>query len=150
MKRLLTASAAVIALGLPAHAQGDAEKGEKEFRKCRACHMIASEDETFVKGGRSGPNLYGVIGRQAGSAEDFGYGESLVEAGEGGLVWDEENLAEYVADPKRFLSDHLGTSAVSKMTFKLRKGGEDVAAYLATFSITDEGVEVEVDEEADS
>ncbi|WP_294606949.1 c-type cytochrome [uncultured Roseovarius sp.] len=128
MKTILAASATLIALGLPALAEGDAAKGEKEFRKCKACHMIASDSETIVKGGKTGPNLYGVVGRTAGSDEGFKYSDGLAAKGEEGLVWDEAELAAFITDP----SDYLGSR--SKMTFKLRKGAEDVAAYLATFS----------------
>ncbi|HKL46714.1 MAG TPA: cytochrome C [Roseovarius sp.] len=136
MKSLFTASAALLALAAPALAAGDAAEGEKEFRKCKACHMIQADDgEMIVRGGRTGPNLYGVIGRTAGSVEDFKYGDSLVAAGEAGLVWDEENMVPYLEDPKAFLVEQTGDSgARSLMTFRLRKGGEDVAAYLATFS----------------
>ncbi|RKT34858.1 cytochrome c [Roseovarius halotolerans] len=136
MKSMFTASAVLLALAAPALAAGDADKGEKEFRKCKACHMIQADDgEMIVKGGRTGPNLYGVIGRTAGSVEDFKYGDSIVAAGEAGLVWSEENIVPYVEDPKAFLAEQTGDSgARSKMTFKLPKGGEDVAAYLATFS----------------
>ncbi len=142
MKTILTATAAMLALSAPLHADGDAEKGEKEFKKCKACHMIESPDETIVKGGKTGPNLYGIVGRAAASEEGFKYGESLAALGEAGLVWNEENLEEYMIDPKEFLAKELDDSgARSKMTFKLRKGGDDVAAYLATFSseTSDEG-----------
>ena len=128
MKTLLAASATLVALSLPAFAEGDAAKGEKEFNKCKACHMIASDSETIVKGGKTGPNLYGVIGREAGSVEDFKYSDGLAAKGAEGLVWDEAELATFVKNP----NDYLGSR--SKMTFKLAKGSEDVAAYLATFS----------------
>jgi len=129
MKTLITATAAMLALAAPALAEGDAAAGEKEFRKCKSCHMIESPaGESIVKGGRVGPNLYGIIGRTAGTVEDFRYGEALAAKGEEGLVWDEENIVEYMKDPAEFIGGR------SKMTFKLRKGGEDVAAYLATFS----------------
>jgi cytochrome c len=134
MKFLITASAAMLALSVPAFAAGDAAKGEREFNKCKACHMIQAEDGTdIVKGGKTGPNLYGVIGRAAGAQEGFRYGESLVAAGEAGLVWDEENLATYVQDPKAFLVEYNDDpKARSSMSFKLAKGAEDVAAYLAS------------------
>ncbi len=135
MTRLLTATATLLALAAPAVAAGDAEKGEQLFNRCKACHMIKSEDEMIVRGGRVGPNLYGVIGREAGSVEGFRYGSSLEKAGEEGLVWGQENLAAYTEDPKGFLADYLEQdSARSKMAFRLRNGAEDVAAYLATFS----------------
>ena len=143
MKTVLTASAALfttLALSLPAvassDAMNDAMKGEKTFKKCKACHMLKTDDgEMIVKGGKTGPNLWGVIGRQAGSVEDYKFKPSIVAAGEAGLVWTEENLAEFTAGPAKFLKEYLDDSgAKSKMGFKLKKGGGDVAAYLATFS----------------
>ena len=59
-------SLALISLALPALADGDAANGEKEFRKCKSCHSISSADADLVKGGKTGPNLYGVAGRTAG------------------------------------------------------------------------------------
>ncbi|GAB5436213.1 MULTISPECIES: c-type cytochrome [Roseobacteraceae] len=131
MKRLV-ATMIVGLLAVPALAEGDAEKGKKAFNKCKACHTIVSDDgETILKGGKTGPNLYGIVGRTAGTVDGFKYGESLVEAGEKGLVWDAENFAEYTKDPKSFLKTYLdSTSAKSKMSFKLKKGSEDIYAYL--------------------
>ena len=116
------------------HSIGDAEKGEKGFAKCRSCHMIVSDSgETIVKGGRTGPNLYGVIGRTAGTAEGYKYGKHTIAAGEAGLVWDAENFLVYVQDPRAFLREYLDDSkAKSKMTFKLKSGGEDIYAYLVS------------------
>jgi cytochrome c len=143
--KFLTATAALIALTTPAFAEGDAEKGEKLYKKCKSCHMVVADDGTKIqKGGKTGPNLYGIIGRQAGSVEGFKYGASLVEAGEGGLIWDETSVAAYVADPKAYLKEVTGDGkAKSKMSFKLKKGGEDVAAYLATVSPAPEAPEAE-------
>ena len=113
---------------------GDAAKGEKAFAKCRACHTIESDTgEEIVKGGRTGPNLYGVVGRQAGSSEGFIYSADLVTAGENGLVWDAESFVAYTHDPREFLRAFLDDSkAKSKMTFRLKSGGEDIFAYLAS------------------
>lgn len=134
--RSAIATLAFLALTGPAFAEGDAAKGEKEFGKCRSCHSIESADAVIVKGGQTGPNLYGVVGRQAGTAEFDRYGEDLIAAGEQGLVWDAATLAEYMQDPGAFLQAYLDDkSARSKMTFKLRKGAEDVAAYLATEAV---------------
>ena len=127
--------AAIIAISFaaPAFAEGDAAAGEKTFNKCKSCHMIVADDGTVIaKGGKTGPNLYGVIGRTAGTT-DFKYGKDIVAAGEAGLVWDTSNLAEYVVDPRDFLRTTLDDSkAKSRMSFRLKKGGEDVAAYLAS------------------
>lgn len=131
-RTLLTCSALVLAA--PALAAGDAAKGESDFKKCKACHSIVKDDGTeIVKGGKTGPNLYGVVGRAAGTFADFAYSDVMTEAGAKGLVWTEENIAAYLPDPTAFLDSQAGDSAGrSKMTFKLPKGGEDIAAYLAS------------------
>ncbi len=139
----LTTFVATGALSTAAYAEGDAAAGEDLFKRCKSCHAITNGDEVIVRGGRTGPNLYGIVGEVAGVVEGFRFGDSMIAAGEAGLVWDEENLAEYVADPTGFLRAYVNDdSARAKMTFKLRSGGEDVAAYLATFS------EVEAEAEA--
>ena len=130
MKTLLT-TAALLALAAPVFAEGDAAKGEKAFKKCKACHMIKNGDDVIFKGGKTGPNLYGVIGRVAGTQEGFKYGKGLVEAAEAEFVWTEEELATYMTDAKTWLDDK-GYARKTKMSFKLKKGGEDVAAYLAS------------------
>jgi cytochrome c len=120
-------------LAAPAFA-GDAKKGESEFKKCKACHSIIADDGTkIMMGGKVGPNLYGVIGRQIGSVPDYPYDDATIAAGADGTVWDEASLAAYVADPTAWLKQKTGDAAAkSKMSFKLAKGGEDVAAYLAS------------------
>ena len=117
-------------------ADGHIAEGEKLVAKrCKACHMIADGDNVVLKGGKVGPNLWGVIGRPAGSIEGFKYGKSLSQAGEKGLVWDEEQLAAYLADPKKYLRVYLDNKkAKSKMSFKLKKEDQRaaVAAYLGS------------------
>jgi cytochrome c len=129
----LIAGLAALTLATPVFADGDAAKGEKDFKKCKACHSIVADDGTTIqKGGKTGPNLYGVIGRVVGST-DFNYGESTKAAGAAGLVWDAESMEEYLADPTAWLKKVTGDAAAkSKMSFKLSKGGEDMAAYLAS------------------
>lgn len=145
--KLIYSTVLAMAFAAPAfadsHSMGDADAGEKQFGKCKACHAIVDDaGEVIQRGGKVGPNLYNLVGRQAGSVEDFKYGKSIAEAGEGGLVWDQASLAEYLEDPTDFLRTTLDDSkARSKMSFKLRKGTEDVAAYLASVSPGAEGME---------
>jgi len=129
LRLILTASL----LAAPAFAADPAE-GEEDFKKCKACHSVTAADGTeIVKGGKIGPNLFGVIGRQIGTYPDFKYGDSIVAAGADGSVWDEAAVAVYLVDPGKWLQEKTGDAkAKSKMTFKLAKGGEDMAAYLAT------------------
>lgn len=133
MQKNLTLLLVALVMAGPALAAGDAAKGESEFKKCKACHSIIKDDGTeIVKGGKTGPNLYGVIGRAVAST-DFAYGDGIKAIGASGLVWDEALLAAYVADPTAFLKEKTGDAAAkSKMAFKLAKGGEDIAAYLAS------------------
>ncbi|MDE0417016.1 MAG: cytochrome c family protein [bacterium] len=106
---------------------GDPVRGEKVFRKCKACHS--------VEAGRTkptGPNLLGLFGRQAGTV-DYRFSTSMIEAGEAGLVWTPELVDAYIADPKAFLKETLDATRVrNKMVFKLKDEDEraDVIAYL--------------------
>jgi cytochrome c len=137
-----TAAIGFVMMAAPAfadgHATGDAAEGENVFKKCKACHSIVdAEGEVIVKGGRNGPNLYGLYTRVAGSEEEFGrkYGDSLVEVGEGGLSWDEANFVAYVADPRDFLRTTLDNKrARSKMSFKL--GDEDDAKNVWAYIVS--------------
>jgi cytochrome c len=122
-----------LVLAAPAFA-ADAAKGEADFKKCKACHSITAPDGTEVqKGGKTGPNLWGIVGNPVASNADFKYGEGILAAKAAGAVWDEAALAAYVADPNAWVKAASGDDAAkSKMTFKLTSGGEDMAAYLAT------------------
>ena len=89
-----------------------------------------------------GPALTGIIGAKAGAVEGYKYGKDLAAAGEAGLVWTEEEVFEYLKDPKKYLRAKLDNKkAKSKMSFKLKKEDQrlDVIAYLKTFSPAAEG-----------
>lgn len=123
MTRLTGALAALtlFTLAPAAFAEGDAAKGEKIFRKCAACHVIAVDGPK-----KPGPNLHGVVGRTVGTLEGFNYSEPLKAAGAAGDTWSEAHLDTFLADPKALYKGH-------KMTFPgLKKDTEraDVIAYL--------------------
>ena len=125
---------------------GDAANGEKVFKKCASCHMVGDGAKNKV-----GPVLNGVFGRTAGTFEDYKYGKSIVAAGEAGLTWTEEEMFEYLADPKKYLRTKLDDKkAKSKMSFKLKKEDErkDIIAYIKTFSPDYQGGEAAEGEEA--
>lgn len=141
MMNRIVASIVAVFVAAPAiadgHASGDPAAGEKVFAKCRACHMIESADgEEIQKGGKVGPNLWGIYQRQPGALEGFNYGDDLVAVGETMPDgWDEESFVAYAADPRAWLRATLDdNSAQSKMTFKLPKEEEarDVWAYLVS------------------
>ena len=132
-------AAALMATSTLAYAEGDAHKGAKEFNKCKACHTIASADEIIVRGGKTGPNLYGVVGRPVASVEDFKYGDGILAVGETGMVWTPELIIEYAQDPTKFIDTH-GGSGRSKMTFKI-KDASNIVAYLASVAPATEPME---------
>ncbi len=74
-------------------AECDLAAGAKLFREqqCLGCHTFASDD--FEK---SGPNLHGVVGRKAGTAQFAAYSDALKASG---LVWTPDNLKKWVANP---------------------------------------------------
>ena len=139
MKITLTA-AALAALAVtagPVMADGDAAKGEREFRTCAACHVIDDPDGNRLagRGAKTGPNLYNIIGRTAGTYENFRYRDALPAAGEAGLVWDTENLQEYLPDPQGFLRTFTGDDSIrSAMAAQRVRGMEDLLAFLSLHS----------------
>ena len=145
MKSIVTATAALFCLAVPAfadgHATGDAAAGEKAFNQCKACHMVQDDaGETIVKGGRTGPNLFGIMGRTAGTVEGFRYSDLIVAAGEGGLVWDEATFVGYAQDPTAYLREVTGdASGRSKMTVKARKEEDVINIWAYLHSLAPEG-----------
>ncbi len=123
MRKAIAGMLTVLALGAltsPALAGGDAAKGEKVFRKCKACHSIEKGKN------KVGPSLYGVVGRTAGSAPGYKYSKAMLAKKDEGLVWTEENLDKFLTKPRKFVP---GT----KMSFPGLKKAEqraDVIAYL--------------------
>lgn len=137
MKSTLTLLAVLATAAAPAFAGGDAVKGEAVFKQCQACHVVVDPAGKVLAGkaSKTGPNLYGVSGRVAGSYPEFKYGESIVAAGAAGLVWDEATLVAYVQDPAGFLKERLGDkTAKAKMAFKVKnaESAADVYAYLVS------------------
>ena len=95
-KLSLIAGLTLAAFAFPALADA-VEDGANDFKKCKACHSIIDNDgNAIVKGGKTGPNLYGVIGRQVGSAPDFKYSEFLIAVGADGTVWDEAMILSLI------------------------------------------------------
>jgi cytochrome c len=124
---------------LPAIATAqDATNGAQIFKQCMTCHRIGDGAKNLV-----GPVLNGVIGRQAGTYEGFRYSPLMKTAGENGLVWNEDLIFQYIADPTPFLKKYLTDKGKADlaagsafMTFKLadEQQRKDVIAYIKTFS----------------
>jgi len=81
---------------------GDLMNGQSKFALCRSCHTITEGGPNMT-----GPNLYGVFGRKAGSKPDYKYSPVVAAAG---FEWDAEHLDKWLDNPRGFMP---GT----KMTF---------------------------------
>lgn len=139
-KVMFSAVAATMLIGGAAQAAGDAAAGERVFaQKCRSCHMIVDKSGTeIVKGGKTGPNQYALIGGPAAHDPDFArYSDGLKALAAAGHVWTEDEVVAYLEDPRAYLRAKTGDDkARSNMAFKLPNATEraNVAAYLAQFS----------------
>ena len=126
-KSMVIAALAVCLSAGAASAAGDAKKGEKVFKKCKACHSLEEGKK------KVGPSRYQIVGKQAGTVDGYKYSKSYVLAGEKGLMWTAENLIAYLEDPKKFMRDYLDDKkAKSKMVMKFKKikQRENVVAFL--------------------
>lgn len=124
---VLPAALSLTLAATSAFAEGDAEKGAKVFKKCAACHTIEEGGKA-----KAGPNLFGVVGRKAGSVPHK-YSKGYMALAEKGFTWTEEAISEYLVDLTEFLRAQTGDDkAKSKMTLKLPKEDDraDVIAYL--------------------
>ena len=74
---------------------GDLATGEKVFKKCSACHQIAAGGKNMI-----GPNLWGVIGRSAGSVGDYKYSKAMVAYGK---EWTFEEMNSYLIKPQAYI-----------------------------------------------
>ncbi|MCJ8148353.1 cytochrome c family protein [Shinella sp. H4-D48] len=113
----LAALAALLCLVTPAFADGDAAAGAAVFRKCQACHSIEPVN-------RVGPTLASIVGRPVASVADYTYSPAMKAFAEGGKVWDEALLAEYLMAPKAMVP---GT----RMTFAGLRKAEEIANLIA-------------------
>tara|TARA_A100001015_G_C14653451_1_gene580151 strand:+ start:28 stop:570 length:543 start_codon:yes stop_codon:yes gene_type:complete len=76
-------------------AMGDLAHGEKVFKKCSACHMIASDGKNMI-----GPNLWSVFGRKAGSVSDYKYSKAMIAYGK---QWSFEEMNSYLIKPQAYI-----------------------------------------------
>ena len=76
-------------------AMGDLGHGEKVFKKCSACHQIAADGKNMI-----GPNLWGVIGRTAGSISDYKYSKAMIAYGK---EWSFEEMNSYLIKPQAYI-----------------------------------------------
>lgn len=98
----------------------DPAKGKSVFQRCAICHRIEKNG-----GNGLGPNLFGIVGRKAGTVADFSYSAAMKNSG---IVWSTDKLTAYIEHPAAVVPGN-------KMAFAgVTDAGQraDVVAYLAT------------------
>lgn len=100
MRRVIFATAALLAVAAPALADTDLDarlaaanlkRGQLLYMVCKACHDVEAGLPHKV-----GPNLHGMFGRKAGTAEGFRYTDALVKSG---IVWTPETMDAWLKQP---------------------------------------------------
>src|SRR4051812_19472939 len=119
MKTHPTLLSAPLPLGLlvataPAAAQ-DAQRGEKLFTDCRACHTVQPGVNNV------GPSLAGILGRKAATGDDFRYSPAMKRSG---IPWDAAALGAFIKDPQ-------GVVPGNRMPYAGMPDDKDVADLLA-------------------
>ncbi len=101
-------------------ATGDSARGQKLFKRCKACHIANKSGKH-----RIGPNLFGISGRKIASASGYKYSKALkAHAGE---TWDATSLDKWLTKPRAFAK---GTK-MSFRGFKKAQDRADVIAYIS-------------------
>jgi cytochrome c len=103
-------------------ALGTIEHGQKVFKKCTACHVVA-------KGGKNkiGPALYGVLGRQSAAISDYKYSKALVAHGK---KWSYGEMNAYLLKPQA----HIKGTKMAFAGLKSEKDRASVILYMNSFS----------------
>ena len=91
------------------------EEGEKVFKKCAACHSIASGGKNKI-----GPALWGVLGRKIGSAKNYKYSKAMAAYNKS---WSIDEMDGFLTKPKNWIK---GT----KMSFVGLKNAKDRASII--------------------
>ncbi len=73
----------------------DVASGQLVFNNaCRTCHTTREGDN------RLGPNLYKIVGRKAGSLQNYGYSSAMKGAD---FIWNEQRLDRFIANPEQLV-----------------------------------------------
>ena len=83
----------MLSVSSPVPQERDVASGQLIFSNaCRTCHTTREGDN------RLGPNLYKIVGRKAGSLQNYGYSSAMKGAD---FAWDEAKLNRFIADPEQ-------------------------------------------------
>jgi cytochrome c len=112
----------VACLAGAARAGGDPAKGKVAFvRQCAICHTVEKDG-----GNRFGPNLHGIVGRKAGTAEGYAYSKAFTTLAN--WEWTEDAIGGWMMSPAAMVP---GT-AMAAFQGIAERDRDDLLAYLAT------------------
>lgn len=94
----------------------DFDQGRKTYRLCQSCHTLQDGGPHLV-----GPNLYGLFGKQIGTADGFAYSPALQDAE---FAWTPEELDNWLENPRTYLPGN-------RMSFAGVRKAEDRTAVIA-------------------
>ncbi len=94
---------------------GDIAHGEKQFKKCKACHSIKQDG-----GNKIGPKLWNVMFRKVGSIVDYKYSKALLSYGK---EWTWEEMNGFLIKPSAWIKGN-------KMGFAGLKSEKDRASVI--------------------
>ena len=144
LNHVLPLTSFILVFGSSAFAQ-DLDAGAKVFKKCAACHAVGDGAKNKV-----GPHLNDVFGRTAGTTDGYKYSKAMIQAGEEGLVWNDETMDAFLLKPKKFIKK-------TKMAYgglKKDKDRGNLIAYLKSYSSSeeqaDESTKVEDDQASEN
>lgn len=111
---------AAVAMASPAFG-ASAQAGEKDFSsQCAMCHQHSAGARSGI-----GPNLFGVVGRKAGTLSGYSYSPAMKSAG---FDWTGSKLEAYLTKPQQLVHGnkmpYAGLGDAAKRA--------DVVAYLET------------------
>jgi len=101
-----------------AYQTSDLDNGQAKFALCKSCHTTGQGEADMT-----GPNLFGVFGRKAGSKPGFSYSDALKGSK---ITWDAAKIDQWITSPRTMVP---GT----KMTYlgtENPKDRVDIVAYL--------------------
>ena len=105
----------------------DAAHGAQIFKgTCGVCHLAQPHPAVSDLAMRIGPNLWGVVGRKAGTTPHFRYSAAMKQSG---IVWTPDKLRPYIHNPQQTIPN----IRMSFLGLKNMKDVDDVIAYLQTF-----------------
>jgi cytochrome c len=126
VRRFAGLAGAACLIASPAFA-ADAAHGAQIFKgTCGVCHLAQPHPAVSDLAMRIGPNLWGVVGRKAGTTTHFRYSAAMMQSG---IVWTPDKLRPYIHAPQTAIPN----IRMSFQGLKNLKDVDDVIAYLQTF-----------------